>query len=42
MMETFSIVSHALGVLRLAESEFSIRFTFVDIYQAQLQRLLNK
>jgi len=43
--ETFSIVSHVLGVLRLAESQFSIRLTFVDIDQVlqdKLQRLLNK
>jgi len=43
--ETVSIVSHALAVLRLAESQFSIRFTFVDIDEVQqdkLQRLLNK
>ena len=43
--EEFSIVSHVMGVLRLAESQFSIRFSFVDInetQQDQLQRLLNK
>ncbi len=43
--EEFSIVSHVLGVLRLAESQFSIRLSFVDIdetQQDQLQRLLNK
>ena len=43
--ETVSILSHALAVLRLAESQFSIRFSFVDIdvvQQDKLQRLLNK
>tara|TARA_R110002096_G_scaffold196030_13_gene378694 strand:+ start:3495 stop:3857 length:363 start_codon:yes stop_codon:yes gene_type:complete len=43
--ESISLISHALGVLRLAESQFSVRFTFVDIdevQQDQLQRLLNK
>jgi c-di-GMP-binding flagellar brake protein YcgR len=43
--ETISILSHVLAVLRLAESQFSIRFTFVDIdveQQDKLQRLLNK
>ncbi len=44
-LETVSILSHALAVLRLAESQFSIRFTFVDVDEVQqdkLQRLLNK
>ena len=43
--ETVSILSHVLAVLRLAESQFCIRFTFVDIDEVQqdkLQRLLNK
>ncbi|MDW3096415.1 MAG: PilZ domain-containing protein [Gammaproteobacteria bacterium] len=43
--EVVSILSHVLAVLRLAESQFSIRFTFVDIDEVQqdkLQRLLNK
>ena len=43
--EIIDIKSHVLGVLRLAESEFSIRFTFTDIDEVQqdlLQRLLNK
>ena len=43
--ESVSILSHVLAVLRLAESQFSIRFTFVDIdvvQQDKLQRLLNK
>tara|TARA_B110000238_G_C16096193_1_gene426191 strand:- start:229 stop:540 length:312 start_codon:yes stop_codon:yes gene_type:complete len=43
--ESVSIISHVLAVLRLAESQFSIRFTFVDIDEVQqdkLQRLLNK
>ena len=43
--ESVSILSHFLAVLRLAESQFSIRFTFVDIdvvQQDKLQRLLNK
>ena len=43
--ETVSIISHVLAVLRLAESQFSIRFSFVDIdenQQDKLQRLLNK
>ena len=43
--EEFSIVGHVMGVLRLAESQFSVRFSFVDIdemQQDQLQRLLNK
>jgi c-di-GMP-binding flagellar brake protein YcgR len=43
--EIISILSHVLAVLRLAESEFSIRFTFVDVDEEQqdkLQRLLNK
>ncbi len=43
--ESVSIISHVLAVLRLAESQFSIRFTFVDIdefQQDKLQRLLNK
>lgn len=43
--EQFAITSHVMGVLRLAESQFSIRFSFVDINQSQqdqLQRLLNK
>ena len=43
--EEIILESHALAVLRLAESDFSIRFSFVDIDQVQqdqLQRLLNK
>lgn len=43
--EEFSIVSQVMGVLRLAESQFCIRFSFVDMneqQQDQLQRLLNK
>ena len=43
--ESFLLKAHVLGVLRLAESEFSIRFSFVDVDQVQqdqLQRLLNQ
>lgn len=43
--EEFLITSHVMGVLRLAESQFSIRLSFIDIkeiQQDQLQRLLNK
>lgn len=43
--ENFSVVCHVMGVLRLAESQYSIRLSFVDIdesKQDQLQRLLNK
>ena len=43
--EEIVLQSHVLGVMRLAESDFSIRFAFVDIdqrQQDQLQRLLNK
>ena len=43
--EIIEIKGHVLGVLRLAESEFSVRFSFTDIDQVQqdmLQRLLNK
>lgn len=43
--ETVSIPSHVLAVLRLAESQFSIRFAFIDVDEVQqdkLQRLLNK
>ena len=43
--ELFAIDSHVMGVLRLSESHFCIRFSFVDIDQVQqdqLQRLLNK
>ena len=44
-MEAVSLRAHALGVLRLAESEFSVRFSFVDLdqmQQDQLQRILNQ
>lgn len=44
-LESVSLRAHALGVLRLAESEFSVRFSFVDLdqmQQDQLQRLLNQ
>ena len=43
--ESISLKAHALGVLRLAESEFSVRFSFADVdqmQQDQLQRLLNQ
>ena len=43
--ESVSLKVHVVGVLRLAESEFSIRFSFVDVdqmQQDQLQRLLNQ
>lgn len=43
--ESVLVKAHALGVLRLAESEFSIRFSFTEIdamQQDQLQRLLNQ
>ncbi len=43
--EMITVSSHVLAVLRLAESQFSIRFSFVDIdenQQDKLQRLLNK
>lgn len=43
--EQLELRGHVLGVMRLAESDFSIRFSFVDIDQVQqdqLQRLLNK
>ena len=43
--EAIVLKAHVLGVLRLAESEFSIRFSFYEIdsvRQDQLQRLLNQ
>ncbi len=43
--ESILIRAHVLGVLRLAESEFSIRLSFNEIdptQQDQLQRLLNQ
>ena len=43
--ETVVIDAHVLGVLRLAENEFSVRFSFVDLgpeQQDKLQRLLNQ
>jgi len=43
--EEFIIASHAMGVMRRAESQYTIRLSFVDINEAQqdqLQRLLNK
>ena len=43
--ETVSLRSHVLGVLRRAESEYSIRCAFVNVNQMQLdqlQRLLNQ
>lgn len=43
--ESVTIKTHVLGVLRLAESEFSIRFSFNEmdpVQQDQLQRLLNQ
>ncbi len=43
--EEITVACHVMGVLRLAESQFSIRLSFVDInepQQDQLQRLLNK
>ncbi len=42
--EIISILTHALAVLRLAESQMSIRFTFVDIDGKQknkFQQLFN-
>lgn len=43
--ESVLLKSHVMGVLRMAENEFSIRFSFVDTssgQQDQLQRLLNQ
>ena len=42
---SISLRAHALGVLRLAESEFSVRCSFIDLdqmQQDQLQQLLNQ
>ena len=43
--QNINLQCHVLGVLRLSESEFSIRFSFLDVDEVQkdqLQRLLNK
>ena len=43
--ETITLKSHVLGALRVAESDFYIRVSFVDLNQKQqdsLQKLLNQ